>query len=262
LIIFTKNIRQMSKTILITGASAGIGKATAEIFAKNNWKVIITGRRKEKLEELKIQLEKDYNVSVLSLCFDIQNREEVNLAINSLTDEWKNIDVLINNAGLALGKEPLQDGNITDWETMIDTNVKGLLYITQAVLPNMIKRKSGHVINLSSTAGKEVYAGGNVYCATKHAVEALTKSLRIDVLPHKIKVSSVSPGLVDTEFSKVRFKGDTEKAETVYKGFTPLYAADVADAIYYAASRPAHVNIGDIVLTCTAQANSTTVFKN
>lgn len=252
----------MSKTVLVTGATAGIGKATAEIFAQNNWNVIITGRRKEKLEELKKLLEKGNSVKVLTLRFDIQNKAEVDVAINSLSGEWKNIDVLVNNAGLALGKEPLQDGNITDWETMIDTNVKGLLYITQALLPNMIERKSGHIINLSSTAGKEVYAGGNVYCATKHAVEAITKSLRIDVLPHNIKVSSVSPGLVDTEFSKVRFKGDAEKAETVYKGFTPLYAQDVADAIYYAASRPDHVNIGDIVITCTAQANSTNVFKN
>lgn len=251
----------MSKTVLITGATAGIGKATAEIFAANGWNTIITGRREENLQKLKQQLETEYNVKVLTLCFDVQNRNEVNKAIESLSGNWKIIDVLVNNAGLALGKEPLQEGNIEDWETMIDTNVKGLLYITQAVLPEMIKRKSGHIINLSSTAGKEVYAGGNVYCATKHAVEALTKSMRIDVLPYGIKVSSVSPGLVETEFSKVRFKGDNQKADSVYKGFTPLYAEDVADAIYYVASRPAHVNIGDILLTCTAQANSTTVFK-
>lgn len=251
----------MSKTVLITGATAGIGKATAEIFAANGWNTIITGRREENLQKLKQQLETEYKIKVLTLCFDVQNRNEVNKAIESLSGNWKTIDVLVNNAGLALGKEPLQEGNIEDWETMIDTNVKGLLYITQAVLPEMIKRKSGHIINLSSTAGKEVYAGGNVYCATKHAVEALTKSMRIDVLPYGIKVSSVSPGLVETEFSKVRFKGDNQKADSVYKGFTPLYAEDVADAIYYVASRPAHVNIGDILLTCTAQANSTTVFK-
>lgn len=251
----------MSKTVLITGATAGIGKATAEIFARNGWNTIITGRREKNLSDLKNLLETKYNVKVLTLCFDIRNKSEVCKAIESLSENWKTIDVLINNAGLALGKEPLQEGNISDWETMIDTNVKGLLYITQAVLPEMMKRKSGHIINLSSTAGKEVYAGGNVYCATKHAVEALTKSLRIDVLPFSIKVSSVSPGLVETEFSKVRFKGDNQKADNVYKGFTPLYAEDVADAIYYVASRPAHVNIGDILMTCTAQANSTTVFK-
>lgn len=251
----------MSKTVLITGATAGIGKATAEIFARNGWNTIITGRREKNLSDLKNLLETKYNVKVLTLCFDIRNKSEVCKAIESLSENWKTIDVLINNAGLALGKEPLQEGNISDWETMIDTNVKGLLYITQAVLPEMMKRKSGHIINLSSTAGKEVYAGGNVYCATKHAVEALTKSLRIDVLPFSIKVSSVSPGLVETEFSKVRFKGDNQKADNVYKGFTPLYAEDVAGAIYYVASRPAHVNIGDILMTCTAQANSTTVFK-
>ena len=251
----------MNKIALITGASAGIGYATAQVFASHNWNVIITGRRKEKLDQLKLALESKYGIEVLPLAFDIQHKESVNDVIDTLPEAWKNIDVLVNNAGLALGKDGLQDGNIEDWETMIDTNVKGLLYITKAILPNMIKRNEGHIINLSSTAGKEVYPGGNVYCATKHAVEALTKSLRIDVLPFNIKVSSVSPGLVETEFSKVRFKGDNSKADSVYKGFTPLYAEDVADAIYYVASRPPHVNIGDLLLTCTAQAHSTTVFK-
>lgn len=251
----------MKKIALITGASAGIGKATASLFASNGWKVIITGRREEKLQTLKQELESAYSIKVLTLAFDIQDKNAVKKVIDTLSEDWSKIDVLVNNAGLALGKDGLQDGNIEDWETMIDTNIKGLLYITKAVLPNMMKRNEGHVINLSSTAGKEVYPGGNVYCATKHAVEALTKSLRIDVLPYKIKVSSVSPGLVETEFSKVRFKGDSNKADVVYQGFTPLYAEDVADAIYYVASRPPHVNIGDILLTCTAQANSTTVLK-
>lgn len=251
----------MKKIALITGASAGIGKATARLFASNGWNVIITGRRDEKLQTLKQELELAYSIEVLTLAFDIQDKNAVKKVIDTLSEDWSKIDVLVNNAGLALGKDGLQDGNIEDWETMIDTNIKGLLYITKAVLPNMMKRNEGHVINLSSTAGKEVYPGGNIYCATKHAVEALTKSLRIDVLPYKIKVSSVSPGLVETEFSKVRFKGDSNKADVVYQGFTPLYAEDVADAIYYVASRPPHVNIGDILLTCTAQANSTTVLK-
>jgi 3-hydroxy acid dehydrogenase / malonic semialdehyde reductase len=252
----------MSKTVLITGATAGIGKATAQIFAQHKWNVIITGRRKNLLEELAEELQSEFGINVYSLNFDIQDRNQVEQAITSLKTDWKQIDVLVNNAGLALGRELFQSGNVDDWETMIDTNVKGLLYITKAVLPVMIARKSGHIINLSSTAGKEVYPAGNVYCATKHAVEALTKSLRIDLIEHSIKVTSVSPGVVDTEFSKVRFKGDVSKAEGVYKGYTPLYAEDVADAIYYAASRPAHVNISDILLTCTAQANSTTIVKS
>jgi 3-hydroxy acid dehydrogenase / malonic semialdehyde reductase len=252
----------MSKTVLITGATAGIGKATAQIFAQHKWNVIITGRRKSLLEELAEELQSEFGINVYSLNFDIQNKNQVEQAISSLKNDWKQIDVLVNNAGLALGRELFQSGNVDDWETMIDTNIKGLLYITKAVLPVMIARKSGHIINLSSTAGKEVYPAGNVYCATKHAVEALTKSLRIDLIEHSIKVTSVSPGVVDTEFSKVRFKGDVSKAESVYKGYTPLYAEDVADAIYYAASRPAHVNISDILLTCTAQANSTTIVKS
>jgi 3-hydroxy acid dehydrogenase / malonic semialdehyde reductase len=252
----------MSKTVLITGATAGIGKATAQIFAQHKWNVIITGRRKNLLEELAEELQSEFGINVYSLNFDIQDRNQVEQAITSLKTDWKQIDVLVNNAGLALGRELFQSGNVDDWETMIDTNVKGLLYITKAVLPVMIARKSGHIINLSSTAGKEVYPAGNVYCATKHAVEALTKSLRIDLIEHSIKVTSISPGVVDTEFSKVRFKGDVSKAESVYKGYVPLYAEDVADAIYYAASRPAHVNISDILLTCTAQANSTTIVKS
>lgn len=247
--------------VLITGASAGIGKATATKFAKNGHHLIITGRRTANLDELKAQLEKDFNVEVLSLSFDIQNQNEVNEAINSLDAKWKNIDVLVNNAGLALGKDSFQDGNIEDFETMIDTNIKGLLYITKAVVNNMKANKKGQIINLSSTAAKEVYPGGHVYCATKHAVDALTKGMRIDLLPFGIKVTSIAPGMVDTEFSKVRFKGDENKANDVYKGFTPLYAEDVADAIFYSANLPAHVCINDLVLTSTAQANSYMTFK-
>ncbi len=247
--------------VLITGASAGIGKATATIFAKNGHDLIVTGRRKEKLGQLKEQLESEYSINVLPLSFDIQDKKGVNKAIDSLDSQWRNIDVLVNNAGLALGKDSFQDGNIEDFDTMIDTNIKGLLYITKAVVANMKTNKKGHIINLSSTAAKEVYPGGHVYCATKHAVDALTKGLRIDLLPYGIKVTSIAPGMVDTEFSKVRFKGDESKAKDVYKGFTPLYAEDVADAIFYSANLPAHVCINDLVLTSTAQANSYITFK-
>lgn len=247
--------------VLITGASAGIGKATAEIFAKHGNDIIITGRRKEKLEEIKVELETQFNVKVLPLSFDIQNKEAVINAINSLDAFWKNIDILVNNAGLALGRDTFQDANLDDFETMINTNLNGLLYITKAVIPIMQANKKGHIINLSSTAAKEVYPGGHVYCATKHAVDALTKGMRIDLLPYGIKVTSVSPGMVETEFSKVRFKGDENKANDVYKGFTPLYAEDVADAIFYTANLPKHVCINDMVLTSTAQANSYLVFK-
>ena len=247
--------------VLITGASAGIGKATAEIFAKHGNDIIITGRRKEKLEEIKVELETQFNVKVLPLSFDIQNKEAVINAINSLDAFWKNIDILVNNAGLALGRDTFQDANLDDFETMINTNLNGLLYITKAVIPIMQANKKGHIINLSSTAAKEVYPGGHVYCATKHAVDALTKGMRIDLLPYGIKVTSVSPGMVETEFSKVRFKGDENKANDVYKCFTPLYAEDVADAIFYTANLPKHVCINDMVLTSTAQANSYLVFK-
>ncbi|MFT4968555.1 MAG: 3-hydroxy acid dehydrogenase/malonic semialdehyde reductase [Chitinophagales bacterium] len=250
---FTKKKKMI---VLITGASAGIGKACAEKFASQGYNLIITGRRVAKLESLKTSLESTHNVQVQTLSFDIQNNSEVDQALSSLSENWKNIDVLVNNAGLALGKESFQDANIQDFEVMLDTNVKGLLYVSKWVIGGMKSRQSGHVINLSSTAAKEVYPGGHVYCASKHAVDAITKGMRIDLLPYGIKVSSVSPGMVDTEFSKVRFKGDDSKAEAVYKGFTPLYAEDVADAIYYVASLPKHVNVNDMILTCTAQANS------
>ena len=250
------------KTVLITGASAGIGKATAHIFAKNGWRMAITGRRADRLEELARELVDSYNVAVKVLVFDIQSKSEVVSAISELGEDWNNIDVLVNNAGLALGKSGIDAGELSDWDTMIDTNVKGLLYVSKEIIDLMKPKKSGHIINLSSTAAKEVYPGGNVYCATKHAVDAITKGMRIDLLDYNIKVTSVSPGMVETEFSKVRFKGDDDQAEKVYQGFTPLHAEDVADAIYYAASRPAHVNIGDILMTCTAQANSTIVKKS
>jgi 3-hydroxy acid dehydrogenase / malonic semialdehyde reductase len=247
---------------LVTGATSGIGKSTAEIFARNGYDVIITGRRKERLAEEQKQIESNYKVKVHTLCFDIRNPEEVEKAIHSLPDNFKAIDVLVNNAGLAAGLAPIQDGNIDHWERMIDTNIKGLLYITKTVSKLMIERKSGHIINVGSIAGKEAYANGNVYCGTKHAVDALNKGMRIDLLPHNIKVSAVNPGMVETEFSIVRFDGDEDRAKKVYNGFEPLRPEDVAETIYWMASRPAHVNINDIIIMPSAQANATTVKRN
>jgi NADP-dependent 3-hydroxy acid dehydrogenase YdfG len=247
--------------VLITGASAGIGLACAKVFAKNGYDVIITGRRLEKLQQLQEELEKAYEVKVLPLNFDIQDRRAVKYAIESLSGSWQKIDVLVNNAGLALGKEAFQDAYLDDFETMLQTNINGLLYVTKYVVDLKKVRKKGHIINISSTAAREVYPGGHVYCASKHAVDALTKGLRIDLLPLNIKVTSISPGMVETEFSQVRFKGDKSKAEDVYKGFTPLHADDVAAAVFYAASLPAHVCINDIVLTSIAQANSYITLK-
>lgn len=249
------------KKILITGATSGIGKATAYLFAENNWDIIITGRRKERLEEISSEIIAKYNVNVHNLCFDVQNRNELSEAISSIKDELKSIDVLVNNAGLALGKTNFDQGLESDWETMIDTNIKGLIYMTKEIVPYMISNQSGHIINISSTAARDMYVGGNVYSATKSAVDAFTKSIRLDLLQHQIKVSSLAPGMVDTEFSEVRFHGDKSISETVYQGFEPLHAADVADMIYYIASRPRHVHIGDVMMTCTAQANSTMVLK-
>ncbi len=246
---------------LITGATAGIGKATAEIFAKHGYAVIITGRRKERLAELEKSLKEKYKVDVLSLCFDVRNLKEVEKAIDSMSSVWKQIDVLVNNAGLASGLSTIQEGNIDDWEVMIDTNVKGLLYITRNISPIMIENNKGHIVNISSVAGKEVYANGNVYCASKHAVDALSKAMRIDMLPHGIKVTNIAPGMIETEFSLVRFKGDAEKAKKPYLGLQPLVAEDIAETIYWVCSRPAHVNINDIVITPTAQANSTVSFR-
>ena len=246
---------------LITGATAGIGKATAELFAKNGYNIIITGRRKERLEKLSSELKSTYKVDVLALNFDVQKNNEVEKAINSIPEAWKKIDVLVNNAGLAVGLSTLQEGALNDWERMIDTNIKGLLYVTRAVSPILIANGSGHIINIGSIAGKEVYPNGNIYCATKHAVDALSKSMRIDMLPHNIKVTNINPGMVETEFSLVRFNGDEERAKKPYLGLKPLTAEDVAETIYWCASRPAHVNINDIIITPTIQANATTVFR-
>jgi 3-hydroxy acid dehydrogenase / malonic semialdehyde reductase len=246
---------------LITGSTSGIGKATAELFAKNGYNIIITGRRKDRLEEFSQQLKSNYKVDVLSLNFDVRNVTEVEKAIISIPAQWKKINVLVNNAGLAVGLNSIQEGVIDDWERMIDTNVKGLLYVTRFLSPVMIENGFGHIINLGSIAGKEVYANGNVYCATKHAVDALNKGMRIDLLPHNIKVTAINPGMVDTEFSIVRFKGDDQRAKNVYKGMQPLKSEDIAETIYWVASRPAHVNINDIIIMPTVQANATTTIR-
>jgi 3-hydroxy acid dehydrogenase/malonic semialdehyde reductase len=245
--------------VFITGATSGIGKSTAEIFAKNGSDLIITGRRQERLTELKQKLEKDHKIKVTGLCFDVRNLSEVEAAINSLSPENKKIDILVNNAGLAAGLSSIQDGTISHWERMIDTNIKGLLYTTKAISALMIRNGSGHIINIGSVAGKEVYANGNVYCATKHAVDALNKGMRIDLLPHNIKVTAINPGMVETEFSIVRFDGDQERAKKVYMGLQPLKPEDVAETIFWVASRPAHVNINDILIMPTAQATATNV---
>lgn len=246
----------MNRLALISGATAGIGEATALLLAKNNYNLILTGRRIERLKLLKKKITEISESKVLLLNFDVRDQAASNEAIDSLPPEWKNIDILINNAGLAAGFNTLQEGDVDDWERMIDTNVKGLLYITRAISPKMVERKTGHIINISSIAGKETYPAGNVYCATKHAVQSLTKGMRIDMLQHGVKVSSISPGAVDTEFSLVRFDGNKEKAKQVYKGFTPLAAQDVAETILFVLERPKHVNIDDILIMPTDQAFS------
>ena len=244
----------MPKTALITGATSGIGEATAMILAKNGYNIIITGRRKQLLEQLKKKVESDTAVEVLTLNFDVRKPVEVKQAISSLGTKWNQIDVLVNNAGLSVGLSHIDKGEVDDWERMIDTNIKGLLYVSREVSPLMVARKSGHIINIASIAGKEVYDGGNVYCATKHAVDALSKGMRIDLLHDGIKVTNIAPGMVDTEFSIVRFKGDRERAEKVYQGLTPLYAQDIAEAILFVVTRPAHVCINDMLIMPTAQA--------
>lgn len=246
----------MRKTIFITGATSGFGKATAEIFASNNYNVIITGRRKERLDELAEELKSNFKIQVLTLCFDVQKKEEVDKAIQSLSNDWKKIDILVNNAGLASGFGPIQSGDINDWEKMIDTNVKGLLYVSKAISNLMIENNTGHIINIGSTAGKEVYINGNVYCASKHAVDALSKAMRIDLLPHGIKVTQIAPGAAETEFALVRFHGDNEKAKAVYNGYTPMNAQEIAGIIYYCATLPPNLCINDLVVTSLAQANS------
>ncbi|TND02073.1 MAG: short-chain alcohol dehydrogenase [Bacteroidetes bacterium] len=246
---------------LITGATAGFGKATAELFASKGWNLVITGRRKVRLDVMEKNLKQNYGVQVKTLCFDVRKNDEVKAAIESLQGEWKDIDLLVNNAGLAVGLSTIQEGTLDDWERMIDTNIKGLLYMTRMIAPVMVARKKGHIINIGSVAGKEVYANGNVYCATKHAVDALNRAMRIDLLPHGIRVSQIAPGLAETEFSIVRFKGDDERAKKVYQGMQALTAEDIAETIFWVASRPAHVNILDVVITPAAQANSTTVIR-
>ncbi len=247
---------QMNKTVLITGATSGFGQAIAVRFAKDGDDLIITGRREALLVKLSAELRKKYKIEVLSLCFDVRVQEEVEMAVSSLPEEWKNIDVLVNNAGLAVGLNPINEGVIDDWERMIDTNVKGLLYMTRFVSPLMVARKKGHIINIGSIAGKEVYPNGNVYCGSKFAVDAITKGMRIDLLPHDIKITQVAPGAANTEFSIVRFKGDQTRADAVYNGFTPLNADDVAEVVWYVTTLPSHVNINDLVIMPTAQASS------
>lgn len=251
----------MKKIIFITGATAGFGKATAEIFAENGHNLIITGRRKERLVELKDALEAKYGIQVYPLNFDVRDESAVQNAVQHLPENWKKIDVLVNNAGLASGLDPIQKGSLTDWNKMIDTNVKGLLYVSHSIIPLMVERNEGHIINIGSTAGKEVYPNGNVYCASKHAVDAITKGMRIDLLPHKIKVTQIAPGAADTEFSTVRFHGDKEKADNAYKGYQPMIAEDIASLVFYATTLPKHLCINDLVVTSLAQANSYMIHK-
>ncbi len=249
----------MTKTALITGATSGIGRATAHKFAKHGIRLVLCGRRQQRLDSIQKALSKETDVTTLN--FDVSNRAQTLDAIGSLDEDYKAIDILINNAGNAHGLDPIQSGNIDDWDAMMDGNVKGLLYVSKAIIPGMIERQSGHIINIGSSAGKEVYPKGNVYCASKHAVLAITEGMRIDLNPYGIKVSAVNPGLVETEFSQVRFKGDAV-ADNVYKGYKALQADDIAEIIHFAVTRPAHVNLADVLVFPTAQANSTIVKKS
>ena len=249
----------MAQTVLITGATSGIGRATAEHFAANKYNLVLCGRRKNRLQELQETLGK--NVNVHTLQFDVRDREAVLSEIGNLPEPFAQIDILINNAGNAHGLDPIDQGNLDDWDAMLDINVKGLLYVSKAILPQMIERKSGHIINIGSTAGKEVYPRGNVYCASKHAVDAINQGMRIDLNEYGIRVGAVNPGLVETEFSQVRFKGDVNKAGKVYQGYQPLKPEDIAEIIHFVVTRPYHVNIADLVVMPTAQASSTIVKK-
>ena len=249
----------IKKTAFITGATSGIGKATAQLFAQNNIRLILCGRRSDRLNQLKEELSK--LTDVITLAFDVRNKNEVFKAIESLPKEFQQIDILINNAGNAHGLSTIQDGDIDDWDAMIDINVKGLLYVSKAILPKMVERNDGFVVNIGSIAGKEVYPNGNVYCASKYAVNALNKAMRIDLNKHNIRVSAIHPGAVETEFSEVRFKGDTDKAKNVYKGFKALQAKDIADIIHFVVTRPYHVNIEDLIVYPTAQASATILNK-
>jgi 3-hydroxy acid dehydrogenase / malonic semialdehyde reductase len=252
----------MENVVLITGATSGFGEACAHIFAENGWNLIITGRRTERLEKIKSKLIELYSCKVLTLNFDVCIEKDVKTAIESIpVDFKKSIKILINNAGLAVGRGPIQDGSTDDWNRMIDTNIKGLLYVSHAVIPLLIQNTEGHIFNIGSIAGKEVYPGGNVYCATKHAVDALSKSMRIDLVEHGIKVTNIAPGAAETEFSLVRFKGNETTAKSVYEGFDPLMAKDIAETIYFVATRPKHVTINDLVIMPTAQASATVLHK-
>ena len=252
----------MNKTVLITGATSGIGKACAEKFAAAGFNVVITGRRNERLVQVKAELEKAFAVKVLSLCFDVQDKNAVNEAFATLPADWQKIDVLINNAGLALGKDNFADADINDWEIMLNSNVHGLLYVTKAVLPFMLPNKKGYIVNMGSIAGKQVYENGNVYCASKAAVDAISKAMRIDLLKNNIRVTAIHPGAVETEFALVRFKGAAEKANATYNGLKPLTGADIADTVFYCVNLPEHVCINDVNITCTQQADAYYSFKN
>lgn len=250
----------MKKTVFITGATSGIGKACAEKFAASNLDIIITGRRDNKLQEVKVAIESKYPIEVTTLCFDVQDKEAVFNAVKHLPDNKQQIDILINNAGLALGRDPFDEADITDWEIMMNTNVNGLLYMSKALMPH-IKKSKGHIINIGSIAGKEVYENGNGYCASKFAVDAISKAMRIDLVKYGIKVTSINPGAVETDFSLVRFKGNEEKAAAAYKNYIPLTANDIADTIFYCCTLPPHVCINDLTITCLQQANTTVFFK-
>lgn len=249
----------MKKIALITGATSGIGLATARVFAKAGINLILCGRRAERLAE--IQQELQAYVAVTTLRFDVREEASVTTAIQSLPEEWSQIDILVNNAGNAHGLSSFENGDLGDWDAMLDGNVKGLLYVSKAIVPGMVARRSGHVVNISSIAGKETYRNGAVYCASKSAVEAISQGMRLDLTVHGIKVTNIAPGAVETEFSLVRFKGDEERAEKVYAGFDPLKAEDIADAVYYAVSAPSHVTIADMTILASAQSQATTIFR-
>jgi 3-hydroxy acid dehydrogenase / malonic semialdehyde reductase len=251
----------MSKIALITGATSGIGEACAHLFAREKYNLVLTGRREDRLEKLAKKLNTKYNVEVAVSAFDVRDREQVINSLDELPAKWKKVSVLINNAGLSQGLDPIQSGSYDDWDTMIDTNIKGLLYVSKVVSNWMVTNKAGHIINIGSIAGKEVYPNGNVYCATKAAVDALNKAMRVDLVSHGIKVTAIHPGAVETEFSEVRFKGDKDRAKKVYDGFEPLVAADIAETIWFAVSRPAHVNINELIIMPTAQASAAIIAR-
>lgn len=256
-------MEKSNPVIFISGATSGIGEATARLFSQNGYDLIITGRRAERLETLQSEIEKTNGVKVISLCFDVRNQNEVVESIRKIPTDWTDrLKIVVNNAGLALGRSPIGDGLSEDWDQMIDTNLKGLLYVSKALIPFLKANKSGHIINLGSIAGKEVYPDGNVYCATKHAVDALSRGMRIDLVRYHIKVTNIAPGAVETEFSIVRFKGNEKQATAAYEGYQSLVAIDVAETIYFVATRPAHVNINDLVIMPTAQASATVLNKN